>query len=731
MKGRLCVLVCDDLIEDVSAVAQESGWAKEVMVASFPARCGRPPLTTAEIAELAPPGSGITEALLLGSACLSGMDAATDLPFPISKCPCGSCHELLAPATLVRRLASEGDYLVTPPWLKDWPARLAAQGFDQSLARQFFRESARRVHLLDTDPSGRHLERLQAVADYLGLPWARTPIGREHLAATLDRAVLDWRARRAQERLAEGVRQSRLRTTDYAMGMDFMARLGHCQAEAEVAEGILDLARLLFGATRAFYVAGSGGAGAASFAFPPEAAPSLEETARWARMEDAYARLPSGRGFALRIGPSGQPTAALVVQETPFADRLDHYVNVALSFVGVMAMAIDSARAREQVRLAQDRIEQANLRLDRVLQSLQGIVCVVDRPKGEIVFANEPARQALGAWAGKDCHACLVSLCGERCATLGAPTPAGAGGEGSEWETQGPDGVWRLVRSRPIRWIGGRDCSLLMALDITDRKRAEQERLRAQERALEADRLQALRRMAAAVAHNFNNAMTGVLGYLELAKDSGPRKDPEMISKAIHASRRAADLGGLMLLYLGQGKERTARFDLAAAVGRAIEDIRPAAPGSCAISTRLDPGLPPVLGDPAQMTLAVRHVLANAVEALLPGGGRVDVAAEEISSGAEQWPPDIDSRGPEDRLVMLSIADTGRGMDAGTLAKATEPFFSLKSQSRGMGLSVALGVVRGHGGALRMTSAPEQGTTVRIFLPAASAAAEDAGTGSP
>jgi CheY-like chemotaxis protein len=175
-----------------------------------------------------------------------------------------------------------------------------------------------------------------------------------------------------------------------------------------------------------------------------------------------------------------------------------------------------------------------------------------------------------------------------------------------------------------------------------------------------------------------------------------------------------------MLASTGRGPRLREPVDVSALVGELLDLCRGALPERAALRAELASDLPPVLGDPVQLRQVVHNLVANAGEALEDGVGSVTLrtrveaeapaAAGLVGAGAEALAP-----GP---YVVLEVTDTGAGMDARTQARIFEPFFSTKLGGRGLGLAAVLGLVRGHGGGIRVESTPGRGSTLGVWLPA-------------
>jgi len=276
--------------------------------------------------------------------------------------------------------------------------------------------------------------------------------------------------------------------------------------------------------------------------------------------------------------------------------------------------------------------------------------------------------------------------------------------------------------------VDGRECVLATTVDVTDRRRAEAARLELERRLLHSQKLESLGVLAGGIAHDFNNLLMGILANLELATGAlGAEPAAEAaIEKAVLAARRAADLTRQMLAYSGQGGFQVTRVDLNALVEENAGLFRSVVARSATLQVTLSDQEPAIDADAGQAQQVVMNLITNAAEAL---GGRPGVVT--VSTGLQDFDADAlaASRTAEKpapgRFAYVEVVDTGSGMDPQTLERLFDPFFTTKFAGRGLGMSVVLGIVRGHKGAILIDSAPGRGSAIRVLFPAS----RTAGTG--
>jgi PAS domain S-box-containing protein len=256
-----------------------------------------------------------------------------------------------------------------------------------------------------------------------------------------------------------------------------------------------------------------------------------------------------------------------------------------------------------------------------------------------------------------------------------------------------------------------------IARDITRQKEIE-EHLR------QTQRLESLGVLAGGVAHDFNNLLTGILGNaslaIELLPDNCDSLQP-ILGDVVAASERASRLTQQLLAYAGKGRFIVEKLDIAGIIRETARLLQSTIPKDVHVRLDLTDRLPYVEGDAAQMQQVVMNLLLNAAEAIPESGaGDVIITArlEEIDENYIQQVLASDEVQPG-AYVTLEVRDTGIGMDEATMERIFEPFFSTKFTGRGLGLAAVLGIVRGHKGALKVWSAPGQGSTFKVLFPVA------------
>jgi signal transduction histidine kinase/CheY-like chemotaxis protein len=250
----------------------------------------------------------------------------------------------------------------------------------------------------------------------------------------------------------------------------------------------------------------------------------------------------------------------------------------------------------------------------------------------------------------------------------------------------------------------------------------------AQEQLLHSERMAVAGRVAGSLAHDFNNLLTVVNGCAGLLLADLDPADPRRreAEDILEAGQRGAALTRQLLAFSRRQVLRPRPLDLNAVVEGMVGMIRRLLGEDIEVQTRLAPGLGAVLADPTQMEQVLMNLAVNARDAM-PGGGRLllETSPVELEAGSRGIRPGS--------YVVLTVADTGCGMDQATRARIFEPFFTTKEPGRGTGLGLATvyGIVEQSGGHIEVDSAPGQGTTFRLYFPCVAQAVSESPAGEP
>jgi PAS domain S-box-containing protein len=386
--------------------------------------------------------------------------------------------------------------------------------------------------------------------------------------------------------------------------------------------------------------------------------------------------LRAGRGRAQSVQvPTGGPT-----EITELAEEINSLVS-----------SIDRELAD---RLASE------ARYRDLFENATDLIAVIDRD-GRVVNANA----ALGRALGQDPDA----LVGQELPALLPPpveTPV------YERELVASDGrsIYVEIASRRIEEEGQPLCFEAICRDITERKELEDQLRQSQ-------RLESLGRLAGGVAHDFNNLLTVISGYTEMLID-GRAAEGNELEQIGAAAGRAAKLTRQLLAFSRQQVLQPRVLD----INEVVRDLMPMLTRLIGedihVIEKLAPAVHPVIADPTQLEQVIVNLVVNARDAM-PDGGTLT-----IETANAQLDHTYLARHPGARIganAVVTVTDTGSGMDAQTLARAFEPFFSTKPAGAGTGLGLATvhGIVKQSGGSIWAYSEPELGTTFKVYLPLA------------
>jgi CheY-like chemotaxis protein len=235
--------------------------------------------------------------------------------------------------------------------------------------------------------------------------------------------------------------------------------------------------------------------------------------------------------------------------------------------------------------------------------------------------------------------------------------------------------------------------------------------------------MEAIGTLAAGIAHDFNNILTSIVGNTEMALDQMPAEDPvrRNIERVRQSGFRATDLVKQILTFSRQAEQERKPVLLAETVKEVFNLLRSTLPSTIDIRTTIDidPSESIVLADSTQLHQVMMNLCTNAAHAMRAEGGVLAISLDEVMADASLVSryPDL-KPGPH---VVLTVSDTGQGMDSATVGRIFDPYFTTKKpgEGTGLGLSVTLGIVQSHSGAISVYSEPGQGARFKIYLPKA------------
>ncbi|MBM9537527.1 hybrid sensor histidine kinase/response regulator [Desulfobulbus alkaliphilus] len=260
-----------------------------------------------------------------------------------------------------------------------------------------------------------------------------------------------------------------------------------------------------------------------------------------------------------------------------------------------------------------------------------------------------------------------------------------------------------------------------LIIDVSDRKRLENQRLEMERQLLHTQKLESLGVLAGGIAHDFNNLLAAMLGNIELVMVLTPEDAPwrQRLQQAEKAARQAAGLTRQMLDYSGKGHFVITAVDLNQLVRDNVDIFRTSIARTISLTLQLTEPLPSISGDEGQLRQVVMNLITNASEAMENRpGGVLTLSTGVVYCDADYLRQTLIEPGPDPGwFVWLEVADQGEGMDTETLQRLFDPFFTTKFTGRGLGLAAVQGILRGHGGGIMVTSSLGQGATFRVLFP--------------
>jgi PAS domain S-box-containing protein len=265
--------------------------------------------------------------------------------------------------------------------------------------------------------------------------------------------------------------------------------------------------------------------------------------------------------------------------------------------------------------------------------------------------------------------------------------------------------------------IQGRECNVGFFTDITQRKKAEEEKEKINLQLLQAQKMESVGRLAGTIAHDFNNLLTAIIGYGHLLYDEMEKEDPrsKMLGEILNAAKRAAGLTSQLLAFSRKNPIKLEILDLNSIITEFVDMIDRLIGEDIVFSSNLEEGQTNTKGDATQIEQIILNLVVNARDAM-PEGGKLTIKTEKISINDEDARKLPCARKGD--FICLSVTDTGKGIDKETISKIFDPFYTTKKTGTGLGLSVVNEIIKKQKGWINVESKPGKGTTFKIYLPA-------------
>jgi PAS domain S-box-containing protein len=342
-------------------------------------------------------------------------------------------------------------------------------------------------------------------------------------------------------------------------------------------------------------------------------------------------------------------------------------------------------------------------------------------PSGKLAFWNDALEEALGQSSQQIAALTLENLTGKEPAAFRetewrvASSVLRTGQPQifvTQWRSRAGETVPLEVRTVRLESAVGEAHLLLLLKNLSERQRLEDDLRQSQ-------KMEAIGKMAGGIAHDFNNVLTTILSLSEAMMQGHTPPNSESLKEIHHAARHAAELTSHLLAFSRRQILQMRPLALGAVVENLAKMLRRVISEDIHLEIASRPPLPAVRGDQAQIEQVLLNLCLNARDAMPQGGDlRIGLRAENLT---EAWCSKHRDAKAGDHVV-LTVKDTGIGMDEGTLARIFEPFFTRKGLGKGtgLGLSMVYGIVKQHDGFIQVSSTPGKGTEFEIFFPAAS-----------
>jgi two-component system, cell cycle sensor histidine kinase and response regulator CckA len=384
------------------------------------------------------------------------------------------------------------------------------------------------------------------------------------------------------------------------------------------------------------------------------------------------------------------------------------------NYIGMQAVARDITERKR----AEDALRAAEAKYRGLVE--QSLVGVYILQNDRLVYVNPKAADILGysqlelldlPWAFSVVHEQDRSLVIDQLARIG-----GSGSPSVQLTIRGQKKDGTVVQVETFctgTEFGGHPAVLATAIDISDRVKLEDQLRQAQ-------KMEAVGRLAGGIAHDFNNLLTAIRGNAELMSHR-VKNDPVTsaeVGEILHAADRAAALTRQLLAFSRKQVLEPVVLDINETINAVSRMARRLIGTDVRLQLDLTPSLSRVLADPARIEQVLLNLIVNARDAM-PAGGVIQVRTANIVL-APGTPRTMHIGLAPGNFVLLTVADDGIGMDQATQARIFEPFFTTKETGRGtgLGLSTVYGIVRQTGGAIEVTSERDRGATFCVYLPA-------------
>lgn len=374
----------------------------------------------------------------------------------------------------------------------------------------------------------------------------------------------------------------------------------------------------------------------------------------------------------------------------------------------------------------QEALKEKEAHLRTLLKTIPDMVWLKD-PDGIYLSCNSKFEQFFGATEEEivgrsDFDYCTVEQAEFFRRHDQAAIEKGAPIQNEEEVTFAVDGHHEILETikTPMFGVDGHLVGVLgISRNITDRKQAEAERIRMEEQLRQAHKMEAIGTLAGGVAHDFNNILAAIIGYADMAAERLPKDTlvRYQIDKILQAGIRAKELVRHILYFSRKEALKPMPIQIHQVVFDALELLRASIPSTIEFQIAIDSHCGHILADPIQIHQVMMNLCTNSAQAMEEKGGTLTVGLTSVLLGADDLMDDPALK--PGAFLQLTVADTGVGIDPKHLHRVFDPYFTTKDVGKGsgMGLAVVHGIVKSHGGLIKLGSDPGKGTRVDVFFP--------------
>jgi PAS domain S-box-containing protein len=445
------------------------------------------------------------------------------------------------------------------------------------------------------------------------------------------------------------------------------------------------------------------------------------------RLRDATSRVNAG-DYAVRVRASTSGDLGTLVTDFNTMVAQLETTTVSKHLLEESQEKLRQANAELELRVTERtaRLSESEQRYRELVELLPEVVFETD-VEGFYTYANRQALDTLG-YASEELRTgihmrdAVAPKDYARMMENADRIQAGEVREGDEYILRRKDGSEFPVLIRAARIVqDGRTVGLRgIAVDLTQSKRAEEEKIRLEEQVRQAQKMEAIGTLAGGIAHDFNNILAAVVGFTEMAMDDTPDGSSlrSKLDRVHNASLRGRDLVKQILTFSRKAEEERRYVALTPLVRETFRFLRASLPATIEIQLDSSCKTDLVLADPTQIEQVIMNLATNAAYAMGNKGGLLEIRMSDMLVPSPEVPdPDLQPG----TYVRLSVLDTGCGMDRLVLARIFDPFFTTKrpGEGTGLGLSVVHGIIKAHQGAITVSSQPGKGSTFTVYLPKA------------